>query len=170
VYYEHFSKHIKHLHMLRSGCRLYGVEIVEGATSVECACFTGHACAFMMGNEGSGMNKPQVRRRNTIVHKTFCSHFILLIIFALLCFRCHEGVDFWSPARNDLWLHFSLLFWYSRRLLVLNKQLEACDEFLIIPQFGNGTASLNVSNAAAIVLEHFALQRAGISIGTSRDL
>ena len=51
-------------------CRLYGVEIVEGATSVESACFTGHACAFMMGNEGSGMNKPQVRPLQR-VH--FCS-------------------------------------------------------------------------------------------------
>jgi tRNA G18 (ribose-2'-O)-methylase SpoU len=38
----------------------------------------------------------------------------------------------------------------------------------VIPQFGNGTASLNVSNAAAIVLEHFALARAGMSLGRTR--
>jgi hypothetical protein len=42
--------------------RLYGVEIVDGATSIESADFAGHGCAFMMGNEGSGMNPPQVLR------------------------------------------------------------------------------------------------------------
>jgi hypothetical protein len=31
--------------------RLYGVEIVEGATNIEKADFKGGACAFMMGNE-----------------------------------------------------------------------------------------------------------------------
>jgi tRNA G18 (ribose-2'-O)-methylase SpoU len=78
------------------GATLYGVEIVAGARLVEDVDFKGRPCAFMMGNEGSGMNKPQ---------------------------------------------------------------LEACDEFVIIPQYGNGTASLNVSNAAAIVLQYFALSR-----------
>jgi hypothetical protein len=42
--------------------RLYGIEIVDGATSVEAAIFEGHGCAFMMGNEGSGMNGPQVHK------------------------------------------------------------------------------------------------------------
>lgn len=34
-------------------------------------------------------------------------------------------------------------------------QLAVCDEFLYIPQYGGGTASLNVANAAAIVLHHW---------------
>mmetsp|Transcript_4897 Transcript_4897/g.6342 ORF Transcript_4897/g.6342 Transcript_4897/m.6342 type:complete len:169 (+) Transcript_4897:79-585(+) len=72
--------------------RLYGVEIVDGATNIEHADFSNKICAFMMGNEGSGMNKGQ---------------------------------------------------------------LDICDEFVIIPQYGSGTASLNVSNAAAIVLQYF---------------
>jgi len=76
--------------------RLYGVEIVEGARLVQDVDFRGRPSAFMMGNEGSGMNKTQ---------------------------------------------------------------LSACDEFIIIAQYGNGTASLNVSNAAAIVLQYFALSR-----------
>ncbi|EFN54635.1 hypothetical protein CHLNCDRAFT_17312, partial [Chlorella variabilis] len=37
------------------------------------------------------------------------------------------------------------------------KQLALCDSFLYIPQYGAGTASLNVAVAASIVLHHFAL-------------
>ena len=35
-------------------------------------------------------------------------------------------------------------------------QKEACDSFVYIPQFGDGTASLNVSVAAGIVMHRFA--------------
>ena len=38
-----------------------------------------------------------------------------------------------------------------------SKQISLCDEFIYIAQYGAGTASLNVSTAAAIVLHHFAL-------------
>ena len=34
-------------------------------------------------------------------------------------------------------------------------QKSLCDHFVYIPQYGNGTASLNVSTATAIVLHHF---------------
>ena len=34
--------------------------------------------------------------------------------------------------------------------------MDACDELVYIPQYGRGTASLNVSTAASIVLHHFA--------------
>mmetsp|Transcript_30733 Transcript_30733/g.67108 ORF Transcript_30733/g.67108 Transcript_30733/m.67108 type:complete len:248 (-) Transcript_30733:191-934(-) len=36
------------------------------------------------------------------------------------------------------------------------QQVEICDSFVYIPQFGSGTASLNVTVAASIVLHHFA--------------
>jgi tRNA G18 (ribose-2'-O)-methylase SpoU len=36
------------------------------------------------------------------------------------------------------------------------QQMAVCDSFIYIPQFGPGTASLNVACAAAIVLHHFA--------------
>ncbi|KAJ7548311.1 hypothetical protein O6H91_07G006700 [Diphasiastrum complanatum] len=36
------------------------------------------------------------------------------------------------------------------------KEMSICDYFVYIPQFGPGTASLNVSVAASIVLHHFA--------------
>eukprot|EP00051_Salpingoeca_urceolata_P002015 m.46150 g.46150 ORF g.46150 m.46150 type:complete len:220 (+) comp11831_c0_seq1:195-854(+) len=36
------------------------------------------------------------------------------------------------------------------------KQKSICDHFVYIPQYGNGTASLNVTVAASIVLQHFA--------------
>lgn len=38
-----------------------------------------------------------------------------------------------------------------------SKQKEFCDGFVYIPQYGNGTASLNVAVACSIVLHHFAL-------------
>ncbi|KAK9838674.1 hypothetical protein WJX74_001110 [Apatococcus lobatus] len=38
-----------------------------------------------------------------------------------------------------------------------SKQISLCDAFVYIAQYGAGTASLNVSTAAAIVLHHFAL-------------
>ena len=37
------------------------------------------------------------------------------------------------------------------------KQLSLCDGFVYIPQHGPGTASLNVTVAASIVLHHFAV-------------
>ena len=36
------------------------------------------------------------------------------------------------------------------------KTMDACDELVYIPQYGRGTASLNVATAASIVLHHFA--------------
>lgn len=35
------------------------------------------------------------------------------------------------------------------------KECEVCDFFVYIPQYGGGTASLNVTVAASIVLHHF---------------
>ena len=37
------------------------------------------------------------------------------------------------------------------------KQLKLCERFVYIPQHGPGTASLNVTVAASIVLHHFAV-------------
>mmetsp|Transcript_3 Transcript_3/g.5 ORF Transcript_3/g.5 Transcript_3/m.5 type:complete len:235 (+) Transcript_3:159-863(+) len=40
----------------------------------------------------------------------------------------------------------------------LNKKaMKACDKFIYIPQYGHGTASLNVAVAASIVLHHFSV-------------
>lgn len=38
-----------------------------------------------------------------------------------------------------------------------NRQMEACDHFLYIPQHGGGTASLNVAVAGSIAMHHFAI-------------
>ena len=40
----------------------------------------------------------------------------------------------------------------------MTQQMDDCDElvYMYIPQYGRGTASLNVATAAAIVLHHFA--------------
>lgn len=35
------------------------------------------------------------------------------------------------------------------------KQISMCDHFVYIPQFSQGTASLNVNVAASIVMHHF---------------
>lgn len=37
------------------------------------------------------------------------------------------------------------------------KQVALCDSFVYIPQYGDGTGSLNVTVATSIVLQHFAL-------------
>lgn len=37
------------------------------------------------------------------------------------------------------------------------KQMGLCDSFVYIPQYGAGTASLNVTVAASILLQHFAV-------------
>ncbi len=37
------------------------------------------------------------------------------------------------------------------------KQIALCDSFVYIPQYGDGTASLNVTVATSIVLQHFAV-------------
>lgn len=36
-------------------------------------------------------------------------------------------------------------------------QVAICDDFVYIPQYGGGTASLNVTVAASIILQSFAL-------------
>ena len=38
-----------------------------------------------------------------------------------------------------------------------DKEKAICDMFVFIPQYGQGTASLNVSVAAGIILHHYAL-------------
>ena len=51
-----------------------------------------------------------------------------------------------------------IIFVFSVQGLGLSeKQIEACDCFVYIPQHGCGTASLNVATAAAIALHHFAV-------------
>lgn len=37
------------------------------------------------------------------------------------------------------------------------RQMKLCDSFVYIPQYGTGTASLNVAVAASIVLHNYAL-------------
>lgn len=44
------------------------------------------------------------------------------------------------------------------------KQMALCDRFVYIPQYGVGTASLNVAVAASIVLHHFSVW-AGVWVG-----
>lgn len=38
-----------------------------------------------------------------------------------------------------------------------NRQIRLCDSFVYIPQYGTGTASLNVAVAASITLHHFSI-------------
>ncbi len=54
--------------------------------------------------------------------------------------------------------HILLLLLLSLQGLGLSqKQKEICDHYTIIPQYGVGTASLNVAVAATIVFHHFAV-------------
>ena len=47
-------------------------------------------------------------------------------------------------------------------------QLAICDSFLYIPQYGSGTASLNVTVAASIVMHSYAVWAYDLSRGDSR--
>lgn len=50
-----------------------------------------------------------------------------------------------------------LSFWGCTQGMGLSqRQIDACDSFVYIPQYGPGTASLNVTVAASIVLQNFA--------------
>lgn len=50
---------------------------------------------------------------------------------------------------------FHLLFLFLQGTGLSAKECEMCDFFVYIPQYGCGTASLNVTVAASIVLHHF---------------
>ena len=46
-------------------------------------------------------------------------------------------------------------------------QLEACDRYVYIPQYGGGTASLNVANATGVVMHKWFTQRAAAATTAS---
>lgn len=64
--------------------------------------------------------------------------FLLLILFLMIM---------------NIFLEFLLIVMKGTGLSA--KECEICDFFVYIPQYGCGTASLNVTVAASIVLHHF---------------
>jgi len=69
------------------------------------------------------------------------------------------GIEIGARAKNVSTRPFS-----DKTIFVLGNEgagmtqqtMDDCDELVYIPQYGRGTASLNVATAAAIVLHHFA--------------
>lgn len=66
----------------------------------------------------------------------------------------HDVTDFQFPKN-----HRGVFIFGNEGSGMSKPQMAICDEFLYIPQFGEGTASLNVTCAASIVLHHFSLAR-----------
>ena len=54
-------------------------------------------------------------------------------------------------------LRFFSVFSFPQGTGLSEAQIKHCDDFVYIPQYGEGTASLNVNVAASIVLHHFAV-------------
>ncbi|DBA00238.1 TPA: hypothetical protein N0F65_007882 [Lagenidium giganteum] len=78
------------------------------------------------------------------------------------------GVEILSSARSLLEMPFSghTAFMMGNEGSGMNTtQIAVCDDFIYIPQYGGGTASLNVSVAASIIMQTFAVW-AGIPTAT----
>lgn len=126
----------------RAGCEIVGIEIVDAAKPVQSFPFRGPT-AFMLGNEvraagGRRAVLPGLPAGTRPAAPEAPGHHPsgqLPHLRAALPVRL--------PARQGQGLNA--------------KQLAACDSFLYIPQYGPGTASLNVAVAASIVLHSFAL-------------
>jgi hypothetical protein len=122
------------------GCRIVGVEIDESAVPVQSHPFVGNT-AFMLGNEVRPGKLPRLARASPLVH---CSP---------LQRPCLYGPSP-SPQTPPPLAPCSAA---SQGQGLSAKQMRLCDGFVYIPQHGAGTASLNVTVAASIILHHFAL-------------
>jgi hypothetical protein len=120
---------------ISAGCEIVGIEIKDSAVSVATRPFKGNT-AFMLGNEVRGCtclltggrdNTEYIREcQNTRT----CSHPFSWLFACQPCGLQGQGL-------ND-------------------KQVRLCDSFVYIPQYGAGTASLNVAVATSIVLHEWA--------------
>ncbi|KAL3133160.1 hypothetical protein ABBQ38_007053 [Trebouxia sp. C0009 RCD-2024] len=94
----------------------------------------------------------------------------LSILDLFWLFRCawwDQGITTPSEAMVQLLmcLLHTLLLWmnaapgciHTKGTGLSEHQLKLCDSFVYIPQHGQGTASLNVTVAASIILHHFAV-------------
>ena len=115
-------------------CKIVGVEITDAAHAVNTHPFHGNT-AFMLGNEVWHVHtsSPQC---------LFCTS----ISLALLVLPVSAG----HPKTR-------LVVGCMQGTGLSQQQLELCDSFVYIPQHGQGTASLNVTVAASIVLHQFSV-------------
>uniref|UniRef100_A0A0D6R3N5 tRNA/rRNA methyltransferase SpoU type domain-containing protein n=1 Tax=Araucaria cunninghamii TaxID=56994 RepID=A0A0D6R3N5_ARACU len=105
-----------------------------------------------------------------IVHNVAKRHNIGTLARSATAFGVSELIlvgrkDFNSFGSHGSALHLSFRHFYTleqaRQYLkgtgLSSKEMEICDFFVYISQYGCGTASLNVTIAASIVLHHFAV-------------
>lgn len=116
-------------HCVAHGIRIVGVEIMESAKSLLDEPFQGDT-AFIMGNE--------VRTRACVVYVSIVNDGAA---------HAHEtqlnGCDACMFVMQGSGMNAA--------------QVAICDAFVIIPQYGGGTASLNVTVAASIIMNSFAV-------------
>lgn len=68
-----------------------------------------------------------------------------------------EIVDGATPIHQQTFTGSAAFLLGNEGLGLSDKEMSICDSFVYIPQYGCGTASLNVTVAASIVLHHFAV-------------
>lgn len=89
-------------------------------------------------------------------HFTTLSQARLYLKEARSCDICGvEIVDGALPVNNQPFRRSTAFLLGNEGTGLSAKELEICDFFVYIPQYGGGTASLNVTVAASIVLHHF---------------
>ncbi|XP_013598544.1 PREDICTED: uncharacterized protein LOC106306462 [Brassica oleracea var. oleracea] len=95
-------------------------------------------------------------------YETFCVYFVAVCLVYLKkkdekdCDICGVEIADGASAVNEHPFKRSTAFLLGNERSGLSaKEYEICDFFVYIPQYGCGTASLNVTVAASIVLHHF---------------
>lgn len=121
------------LNRTTAGCEIIGVEITDAANAVNTHPFHGNT-AFMLGNEVRQQHQHASWGHAHPQHRCNVALTLLLAVQA--------------PQTSSHSLQGTGLS---------EHQLKLCDSFVYIPQHGHGTASLNVTVAASIVLHHFAI-------------
>lgn len=142
------------------GCDILGVEIDDKAQPVHKHPFCGPT-AFLLGNE-------VCCRCRYVAHNKIGASCMLMNLFRIL-----RGVFLPNDKLGHLFAYFVTLVSLLHQncdvqcgliSIVLiqgtglsDVQRAVCDRYIYIPQYGPGTASLNVTVAASIVLHQFAV-------------
>ncbi|VAH14122.1 unnamed protein product [Triticum turgidum subsp. durum] len=120
------------------GCDICGVEITDDALPVTAHPFR-RSTAFLFGNErGTRMGITQLHIVDICNHKCVIAVHSITLYFPYCAGTMSVSADCVIVGTG-----------------LSQKECEVCDFFVYIPQYGGGTASLNVTVAASIVLHHF---------------
>lgn len=121
---------------ISAGCEIVGIEIKDSAVSVATRPFKGNT-AFMLGNEVHACTFPLTSGGDVFAQN----------VFANVSTHAH------APTPSPGCSHTQPCGLQGQGLN--DKQVRLCNSFVYIPQYGAGTASLNVAVATSIVLHEW---------------